>query len=138
MKLCYPYHTESSLTTQGQCGDFEQTLNFCRPGFDGVELMVRNPRELSAHSLKAALGAHHLSAAVLGTMPMTSQDKLGLANKDAEVRKETYRRMKEAIDLSGELGVAFCIGQVRGRISDDPGNSREEARKSWRSFAVRG
>jgi hypothetical protein len=46
MKICYPVITpESSLTNvKAMCGDFEQNLKILEAiGFDGVELMVRNP-----------------------------------------------------------------------------------------------
>lgn len=133
MKLCYPVTTEDShVTIMGLSGNFEENLALISTnGFDGVELMVRDPRLLSANRLKQQLACYGLVPAAIGVTPMVSEDHITLASPLENVREEALRRARAGVELAAELQVPFCIGSFRGSVNEDPGNTLEDARRAF-------
>ena len=132
--LCYPVSTEEAhLPFMGLSGPFEKNLDLLQAhGFAGVELMVRQPRELCADRIAQQLKDRGLKAAALGVAPMVAEDHLALASPDKAVRREALERAKSAIELAGVLQAPFCIGRFRGFIDPQtPGNSREDALRTF-------
>jgi len=73
-------------------GTFEEKLEKARRlGYDGVELMVRDPSKLDADEISSALGRHGLEAPQCVTGALFGTDGLALVHPDPIVC-ETARR----------------------------------------------
>ena len=113
-------------------GDMEEI--FCRLsefGYDGVELFVRDPRELDTDRFNRLLEKTGLQMAAVGTGPIVAEDKLFLTHDDPEVRKKAIARAKAVVDFAAALGSQINIGKFRGNIG---GDSRK---KAWMDEAMR-
>lgn len=121
MKLAYPAATpESNVPLMGFCGSFEKNLDSIQNmGYTGIELLVRNPAELSLSQLENALEKRKLTAVAFGTSPMLAQDKLSLLSENQEIREEAFKRAIQLIDLSSHFNSSVIVGKFRGNISKD-------------------
>lgn len=135
MNICYPVTTEeSTVPIMGMSGDFEQNLRWLRScGFNGVELMLRDPRKLTAKRLGKQLANCGLKAAAIGVTPMVKQDKVMLASPNASIRAEALQRAYLCIELASELEAPFCIGSFRGSV--DQGGSDNDRAAAKNAFA---
>ena len=86
-------------------------------GYDGVELFVRDPRELDPEMFRRLLAATGLTAAVVGTGQIAAEDKLSFTHDDAAVRAETITRVKAVIDFASALQSQVNIGKIRGNAA---------------------
>lgn len=88
-------------------------------GYDGVELFVRDPRELDPKRFTRLLADTGLKAAAIGTGPLVAEDKLCLSHTDPAVRKEALERGKLVVDFAAELQSQINIGKFRGNTEGD-------------------
>lgn len=138
MRVCYPVATEEvSVSIMGLSGAFVENLKLLKAnGFDGVELMVRDPRALCVEKVREQLAAHGLQAAAVGVTPMVTQDGLRLASPDPDVRKAAIERALAAVEFAGALSVPFCIGSFRGFVDDNcPGNTIHDAMHAFATIS---
>lgn len=121
MRLCYQVATpdvkiDDSVTAYQ--GPLEKSFkDLSALGYDGVELMTLNPKELDWEEVKSLLEKYHLKAALVCTGEIFGQLKLSYTDPDAEIRKEAIRRTKEIIDFAGFLGSDINIGRIRGQYN---------------------
>lgn len=121
MRLCYQVATpdvkiDDSVTAYQ--GPLEKSFkDLSALGYDGVELMTLNPKELDWEEVKSLLEKHHLKAALVCTGEIFGQLKLSYTDPDADIRKEAIRRTKEIIDFAGFLGSDINIGRIRGQYN---------------------
>lgn len=129
MKLCYPVTTPDCTIPMMafSCGDFERHLQEIKEcGYEGAELLIRDPREEDYEKLIRQVDQSGLKLAAAATSPMPSQDKLFLASDDKHVREEALRRGKELLKFCGLTGVPMVVGRFRGNINQqNPDNSME-------------
>jgi sugar phosphate isomerase/epimerase len=98
-------------------GTFEEKLaKAARLGYDGIELMVRDPACLDWRALTAALQAAGLEVPQLVTGELFGADGLCLATADLELHRRALERTRSVIDLAAELGAMVNIGRLRGRL----------------------
>lgn len=86
-------------------------------GYKGVELMMKNPRQLNGEAISAWAEANGLDVVGLCTGHVFGEDKLGLVGPDPEVCAEALRRCREFIDFAGGSfgeGTFVNIGRFRG------------------------
>lgn len=95
-------------------------------GYDGVELMTRDPRELDGRRIRQLLDDHGLELVGLCTGHVYGDDGLGLVGPDPHVCVAAMSRVKGFIDFAA----TYCqspgmvnIGRVRG-----PGHPHDLAR----------
>ena len=121
MRLCYQVATpdvkiDDSVTAYQ--GPLEKSFkDLSELGYDGVELMTLNPKELDWEEVRSLLEKYHLKAALVCTGEIFGQLKLSYTDPDAEIRKEAIRRTKEIIDFAGFLGSDINIGRIRGQYN---------------------
>ena len=119
MKLCYQVATpdvkidESVTAYQGPLSKSFEDL--ARLGYDGVELMTLNPKELNWEEVKSLLKKNSLTAVLVCTGEIFGQLKLSYTDPSPDVRSEAIRRTKEIIDFAGFLGADINIGRIRGQ-----------------------
>ncbi|AGA68317.1 sugar phosphate isomerase/epimerase [Desulfitobacterium dichloroeliminans LMG P-21439] len=118
MKLAYtisgPDTQAKYLAYRGELEDMLASLH--EIGYQGVELFVRDPREIDLRKLGQLLELNHLELAALGTGPMVSEDQLRFTSLDGTIRNEAMTRAKAAIDLAARFGSQVNVGKLRGDI----------------------
>ncbi len=94
-------------------------------GYDGVELMVRNPRELDQAAIARTIAQHGLAVPDIGAAPIFGEDKLSLMDTDPVIRQRTRERLRDVIDLAARFGAQIHAGSLRGRLPE--GTQAQEA-----------
>ncbi len=123
MRLAYqvatPDVTVAPSVTSYQ-GDFSKSIaDLAHMGYQWVELMSRDPKELNVQELQKVLDQHKVSVAMVCTGECFGQEGLMLASCDEEVRKKAFVRTCELIDFAAHFGAGVNIGRLRGHYYDD-------------------
>jgi sugar phosphate isomerase/epimerase len=85
-------------------------------GYDGIELMVRDPAGLDWAAVKATLDTAGLEVPQVVTGELFGADGLCLATSDDDVYHRAEARLRSVIDLAAYLNAMVNIGRVRGRL----------------------
>jgi len=119
MKLCVVVagpdvsHKAMSFLT----GSFEERLDKAVAlGYDGIELMVRDPNDLDIPALCRAFSSRDLEVPQIVTGEVFGADGLCLVSPDPNIRRRAEERTRAIIDLAAELGAMVNIGRLRGRL----------------------
>lgn len=86
-------------------------------GYDGVELMTRDPRQLDGRQIQTSLQNHGLQLVGLCTGHVFGEDGLGLVGLGEEISRQAMDRLMAFIDfaaLYGGEGTLVNIGRSRG------------------------
>jgi 5-keto-L-gluconate epimerase len=94
----------------------EKAAKAARLGYDGVELMVRDPAGLDWPAVKATLDANGLGVGQIVTGELFGVDGLGLITSDGDLYRRAVTRFKAIVDLAAYLGTMVNIGRSRGRL----------------------
>ena len=118
MRLAYMYATpdvtHSNVTAIR--GEIAATMALIRAtGYSGVELLVRDPRQIDWRALQAAIDAEGLDMPAVCTGEIYGEDGLSFADPDATRRAEARERMKSALDLAARFDAMVNVGRLRGR-----------------------
>lgn len=121
MKLAYPVAT---FETVARTLAWSANLATIAPqlhamGYAGVELFVRDPRQLNADEIRATLTRHDLIVAAVGTGPVVADDGLTFTDRDPSIREAAVQRACNVIDFAARLGAQTNIGKLRGNIGHD-------------------
>lgn len=123
MKLSYQVATPDvaiAPSVTSYQGDIETSFKeLSEMGYNAIELMSRNPKELNKAFIKDLATKYHLDIVMVCTGEAFGQDQLKLVDKDLKRREEAYVRTKEFIDLASYLGAGINIGRLRGHYYDD-------------------
>lgn len=119
MKLCYQVATPD-VAISPDVTAFQGTLDhsfgrLSELGYDGVELMTLNPHELNWDTVRKEAEKNKLDIALVCTGEIFGQLKLSFMDKDAGVREQAIKRVKEIIDFAASLDANINIGRVRGQ-----------------------
>lgn len=90
-------------------------------GYDGVELFVRNPRELDHAGIVQTVKKHGLTVPDISTGQLAGEDELSFTNPDPSVRKAARERVRDVIDLASRWQAQIHIGRFRGNIPEGEG-----------------
>ena len=120
MKLAYPI---CSQDYKGPVMGFTDTYDSVFPklksyGYDGIELLIRDPDAVDTVLLEEKLNEYGLKIAGIGTNPMQKADHLFLMSPDKAVRAEARKRCSGIIDLCEKYGAVALIGKYRGMIDE--------------------
>lgn len=96
-------------------------------GFEGVELLVRDPRAFDHALIERQLADAGLAMPAVCTGEVYGEDKLSLADPDPARRAETLDRMIAAMDLASRFGAMVNMGRMRGRYLKGIAQSQTEA-----------
>ncbi len=99
-------------------GPFSERLRkAARLGYDGVELMVVRPEELSVDDIGNQVSKLGLEVAAIASGAIYMTDRLTLLAADPQVSRQAVTRLYALIDLAGALGAPLVtIGSFRGRL----------------------
>ena len=128
MKLSYQVSTPEVYALPGITsyqGDFETSIKALKDaGYDGIELMVRDPRAFDGKEISRLLEKHNYEASMVCTGEVYGQDKLSFGDPDDTRRDEAMARIKAAIDLAHSLGTQINLGRARGGYLPDQPQER--------------
>ncbi len=94
-------------------------------GYDGVELALKNPKEISKSNLKSILIKHKMEVSAISSGQVWAARKLCFTEEDKEKRAELKNTFCQFIDLASDFGQLVNIGRTRGSI----GNKNPELAK---------
>ena len=113
--------------------DLEKSLRGAAEfGFDGAELMLKNPAKLNSREIHRLLGKYNLELVGLCSGHVWGEDQLGLMGPDPAVCEKGMERMKALVDFAAELGPGTMvnIGRSRGRADES------DMEGSWKRLAA--
>jgi len=93
-------------------------------GYEGVELMVRDPSQLDVATIQSILQSNHLEVAQVVTGELFGSDRLSLLHASPAVMEAARRRIASVIKFASHFGAQVNIGRFRGRLDAFP--SRDE------------
>ncbi len=111
-------------------------------GYDGVELMTKDPTRLDGPAVRQLLEEHGLALAGLCTGMVYGEDGLGLVGPDLEIDRAAMERLRCFIDWARYFGPGACVnlGRARGmgKPDDAPGTlaRMEEAFRALAEYAA--
>lgn len=83
-------------------------------GYDGVELAIRDPKQVDSDYLLSLVADHQLKVPAIGTGQAWGEDKLSLTDPDAAIRREAMDRLVSHLPLAQKLGAVIIVGLIRG------------------------
>ena len=130
MRLAYMYATPDVTNSNVTAirGEIAATMALIRAtGYSGVELLVRDPRQIDWRALQAAIDAEGLDLPAVCTGEIYGEDGLSFADPNATRRAEARERMKSALDLAARFDAMVNVGRLRGRYvaGVDPGQTMD-------------
>lgn len=119
MKFCYQVATPDVAISPSVTA-FQGSISYTfgrlgELGYDGVELMTLNPRELNWDIVKREAAKNKLDIVMVCTGEIYGQEKLSFMDKNPEIRAWARSRVKEVIDFASYVGAFINIGRVRGQ-----------------------
>ena len=108
-------------------------------GFDGIELMVRDPAGLDWPHVQATLQAAGLEVPQIVTGELYGADGLCLVTADNDLYRRAEARLHSVIDLAAYLGAMINLGRTRGRLDfmgKTPGAGQPVSRAAAWEIAV--
>lgn len=120
MKLSYPIAVpDSGIKMMAWCNEYEMAFKQLKEiGYEGVELLVRDPQTVDIRLLDQLLDENGLVLSAIGTTPMQTRDGLFLLHEEERVRTEAYYRLEQLIELAAHYQTAVLIGKYRGMTGD--------------------
>jgi len=102
-------------------GDLEQACQkLAALGYDGIELMTKQPSALDAARLQAVLTDNQLNLVGLCTGHVFGEDRLGLVTPELQIDRQAIARLKEFIDFAVLFGNGTMVNIGRTRGVGDP------------------
>lgn len=89
-------------------------------GYDGVELALKRPDEVSKDELRQWLRENNLEVSAVSSGQVFAARNLYFTDENKENRKELYNTFCGFIDLASDFGGLVNIGRTRGPIAGRP------------------
>ena len=121
-------------------GDLEDAFGkLSALGYDGVEIMTKNPVKLHGEEINNWCARFGLELAGLCTGHVYGEDALGLAGPDPEVCEQAMHRLRGFVDFAGKYfgkGTLVNIGRARGEgYESDRARTLHDMEKAFRNIA---
>jgi sugar phosphate isomerase/epimerase len=119
LKLAYTVATPDTTTSPmlAYRGDLDRVFgDLAGVGYDGVELMLRDPAALDAGQIERLARTHTLRIAAIGTGQVAEEDKLTLLAPDEGTRQAAVERLQAVLRFAGQFGSPVVIGRFRGSV----------------------
>jgi sugar phosphate isomerase/epimerase len=123
-------------------GTFEEKcVKAVQLGYQGIELMVRDPEQLDWAAVKASLDASGLGVPQIVTGELFGADGLCLVTADEAVHEAAEARTRSVIEFAAYLGAIVNIGRLRGQLrflgeTTDPWTRAVDALRGVIEFAA--
>lgn len=83
-------------------------------GYDGVELAIRDPRQVDPDELESLVLSHGLVVPAIGTGQAWGEEGLSFTSDDPAVRAAAIERARSHIPLAARLHAVVIVGLLRG------------------------
>ncbi len=113
-------------------------------GYQGVELMVRDPATLDWEWLKQVFDSAGVEVPQIVTGELFAADGLSLLHRDPQLRQLSIERARAVIDLAAHLGAMVNLGRFLGQlkylgpVSDPQGVALEQLQPALRHASDKG
>ncbi|MCK4684769.1 MAG: sugar phosphate isomerase/epimerase, partial [Pirellulales bacterium] len=101
-------------------------------GYQGVELMVKNPRKYNKDKIEQLIHRYNLDVPVICTGEVFGEDGLSFMDVDKTVRELAIKRTKEIIEFAARFKAQVNVGRLRGHFV------KEVERKKLLDYALFG
>ena len=95
-------------------------------GFDGVELAVRDPKNLEVEKIINLLKQCKLEVPAIGTGQAYGEEGLSFSDPDEMVRKMAVERINDQIIFASYFKAQVIIGLIRGKIEESVDREKAE------------
>lgn len=121
MKLSFPVCIpDTDEKIMAWCQNYEEAFPWLAGnGYEGIEMLVRDPAEVQRDQILALLQKNKLQISAIGTTPMQKKDHLFLLSEDKEIREEAQKRLEALIELGDFFHAPILIGKYRGMQKDE-------------------
>ena len=89
-----------------------------RMGYDGVELLIKDPSFFDIDRVKRLSEEFGLSIPAVGTGPTYTIYGLSLSSPEKKIREKAIERIKEYLEIGRRLNSPVIIGSVKGKPKD--------------------
>ncbi|MFC2136298.1 5-keto-L-gluconate epimerase [Bacteroidota bacterium] len=118
----------ASFSALAYKGDIEKNIDRIKElGYDGVELAVRNPKELNIDYIQKLTTKNNLPVPAIGTGQAYGEEGLSFTHPDPMIREKAIERIKEQVVFAKKLNALVIIGLIRGSVPKE--GSAHEAEK---------
>jgi len=130
MKLSIVLSTQpASFSALAYKGNIEENIKQIKKlGYDGVELAIRNPKEVDIEQIQSILNSNNLPVPAIGTGQAFGEEGLSFTHSDPLIRQKAIERIKNQITFAKNFNAVVIIGLVRGYVGK--GEDRDEAYKN--------
>ncbi len=130
MKLSIVLSTQpASFSALAYTGDIEENIKQIKKlGYDGVELAVRNPKEVDIEQIQSILNSYNLPVPAIGTGQAFGEEGLSFTHSVPLIRQKAIERIKNQITFAKNFNAVVIIGLVRGIVGK--GEDRDKAYKN--------
>ena len=122
MKLSYLVASSNDISSESVLayrGKLELILPALRKlGYDGIELAVRNPRNINQKQLLELCAESELEMTGICTGEVYGEDGLYFLGPDRRVARKAIERMKKIIDFASPFSCSINIGRLRGNLPE--------------------
>lgn len=121
MKLSIVVSTQpASFSAVAHKGQLNESLAIVKnSGYDGVELAIRDPKQLSFEELSSLLIKHKLPVSAIGTGQAYGEEGLCFVHRQPDIRRKAIDRIITHLELAAKLDAVVIIGLVRGVKKSD-------------------
>jgi len=88
-------------------------------GFDGIEINMKGPEELSEAILRGLLEENGLRLTAVSSGRIYLDEKATMSDPDEEARVRVVKRVNRLADFAGEFGAPVIVGLLRGERAID-------------------
>ena len=96
-----------------------------RLGYEGIELALKDPNEITKDELNNLLKKNSLEVSAISTGQVFASRGLMFTDEDKERREALYEDFTKFIDLASDFGGLVNVGRVRGTIAGRDKNYAE-------------
>ena len=107
-------------------GDLERAFSVAKElGFDGIEISVANPKEISLSKVKDLASKYQVGISAIATGGAAVRDGLIFSSPDKSIRKAAVQRNKNHIDFASHFSAVVVIGLIKGWVDGDYSQSED-------------
>ena len=107
-------------------GDLERAFSVAKElRFDGIEISVADPEEISLSKLKDLANDYQINISVIATGGAAVRDGLIFSSSEKPIRKAAVQRIKKHIDFASHFKAVVAMGLIKGGIVGDYSQSED-------------
>jgi len=107
-------------------GDLEKAFSVAQElGFDGIEVSVVDPEEISIPKLKDLINKYQIRVSAVATGGAAVRDGLIFSSPEKSIRKAAVQRIKKHIEFASLFKAVVVIGLIKGGLNNSYSQSED-------------